>query len=215
VHEENLRLSERLRAAEIELSETREQAREAARLRALLGLRDRMGFETTVAEVIAMEGGPWASMITIDKGSSHGLKLNAPVICPAGVLGRVVAIGPLSAKVQLLLDRDSGVGVLIDRSRATGVLGGQRPDQLGAGGELPLRYVPVLADVVVGDVVVTSGLDQIFPKGLVVGHVSRVQANAALLKEVWVVPAAQFDQLEEVFVLQARAELPPPNATVQ
>lgn len=71
-----------------------------------------------------------------------------------------------------------------------------------------MKYIPALADVAVGDAVVTSGLDQIFPKGLMVGHVSRVQTGTALLKEVWVAPSARFDRLEEVLVLPKPAEAP-------
>ncbi len=215
VREDNQRLAERLRAVEIELSETRQMAQEAGRLRTLLDLRASLPLQTTVGEVIATEGVPWASMITINKGSGQGLALNAPVISPTGVLGRVIALGHSAAKVQLIIDRDAGVGVLIERSRTRGVLGGQRPETLSAQGELPLKYIPALADVVVGDAVVTSGLDQIFPKGLMVGHVSRVQAGTALLKEVWVTPSARFDQLEEVLVLPKLDETPSFPSTVQ
>jgi rod shape-determining protein MreC len=123
-----------------------------------------------------------------------------PVVCTSGVVGRVIAVGPGAAKVQLIVDRDAGVGVLIERSRTLGVLeGGESVDSPTR--ELPMRFVPALADVVVGDTVVTSGLDQIYPKGLVIGQVSRVGDTSGLVREVLVTPVTRFHELEEVLLL--------------
>jgi rod shape-determining protein MreC len=141
--------------------------------------------------------------------------LNAPVISPAGVVGRVVRVGPKAARVQLVLDLQSGVGVRIERSRVTGVVSGMavaREDRSSdatesGSGELTMKYVPQLADVVVGDVVVTSGLDQIFPKGLMVGRVRTVKTSSTgLFKDIVVSPSAHFERLEEVLVLQYQVE---------
>jgi rod shape-determining protein MreC len=147
---------------------------------------------------------PWAGKVTVSKGSADGVTLNMPVISPSGVVGRVIALGPHAAKVQLILDRDSGVGVIIERSRTIGVLEGLSDDS--DAGDLPMLFVPALADVKVGDTVVTSGLDQIYPKGLTVGVVSRVLPATGLVKDVFVAPSARVHQMEEVLLVRVPPE---------
>jgi rod shape-determining protein MreC len=110
----------------------------------------------------------------------------------------------------VLLDRDSGAAAIIERSRVSGVVSGQVSGAEAASEDLSLKYVPERADVVVGDVVVTSGLDRIFPKGLVIGRVRFVGDVAGLFREIKVEPSARFDRLEEVLVLR---EAPPPLDT--
>jgi len=204
--DENRRLHEKVRTLETQLQATQEQIGEASRLREILELRPILPFPTFTAQVIAREGVPWFRNLTIDKGQKDGVVLNAPVLGVGGVLGRVVAVGPTAAKVQLLLDRDCGVGVRIERTRTTAVVAGQVAFSDSGTSELLMKYVPVLADVVVGDVVVTSGLDQIYPKGLVVGRVRSVGKGSGLFKEVAVQPSANFERIEEVMV----ATSPPP-----
>ena len=208
--DENRRLHEQVRSLETQLQATQEQIGEATRLREILELRPILPFPTFTAQVIAREGVPWFRNITIDKGQKDGVVLNAPVLGVGGVLGRVVAVGPTAAKVQLLLDRDCGVGVRIERTRTTAVVAGQVAFSDSGTSELLMKYVPVLADVVVGDVVVTSGLDQIYPKGLVVGRVRSVGKGSGLFKEVAVQPSANFERIEEVMV----ATSPPPPAVL-
>lgn len=209
--DENRRLQERVRALETQLEAGREQIGEAGRLREILELRPILPFPTMTAQVIAREGVPWFRNITIDKGKDDGVKLSAPVLGVGGVMGRVVEVGPRAAKVQLLLDRDCGVGVRIERTRTTAVVAGQVAFSDSGTSELLMKYVPVLADVVVGDVVVTSGLDQIYPKGLVVGRVRSVGKGSGLFKEVAVQPSANFEKIEEVMV--ATAPPAPPQLT--
>jgi rod shape-determining protein MreC len=209
-HRENERLRERLGYLDALLQRRQGKVAEVERLRGLLGLRQILPLETSVAEVIAGDGMPWFRTLTIDKGARDRVTLNAPVISPSGVIGRVVALGPHAARVQVILDPQCGVGVRIERSRITGVVSGliasrtaRAPEAIDTGsGELALRYVPALGDVVVGDVVVTSGLDQIFPKGLMIGRVQSVKPNSSgLFKEIVVAPSARFERLEEVLVL--------------
>jgi rod shape-determining protein MreC len=128
--------------------------------------------------------------------------LNAAVISPTGVVGRVIRLGPQAATVQLLLDQQAGVGVRIERSRITGVVSGQIGFGNEGSGDLLLKWVPVLADVVVGDAVVTSGLDRLYPRGLMVGRVRAIHTGNGLFKEIRVQPSARFDELEEVLVLR-------------
>ncbi|HSB60791.1 MAG TPA: rod shape-determining protein MreC [Vicinamibacteria bacterium] len=204
--EENRRLSERLRLLETQLQERAQQARDAERLRELLGLREILPLETTVAEVVTRDGLPWYRTITINKGSEDGLALEAPVISPTGVVGRIIGLGPGAAKVQLLQDRDSGAGVLIARSRVAGVVSGQVGSAEVGSHDLVMKYVPELGDVVVGDLVVTSGQDRIYPKGLVVGRVRSVGKGSGLFKDISVEPSARVDRLEEVLVVKRQKE---------
>ena len=206
-HQENQRLAEHVRYLETLLQERAHEAREAARLRELLGLREILPLETTVAEVVARDAPLWYRTITINKGTAAGLALEAPVISSTGVVGRIIAVGPYAAKVQLLQDRESGAGVLIERSRVAGVVSGQ----LGSSDtvshdDLVMKFVPELADVVVGDLVVTSGQDRVYPKGLVVGRVRSVGKGGSLFKEILVEPSARFAQVEEVLVVRGTKE---------
>lgn len=198
---ENRRLQEQVRRLETALQERSRLAEDARRLRELLELREILPMETLVAEVVSRDGEPWFRSLTIDKGTTSGVELNAPVMSPTGVVGRVIAVGPHAARVQVLLDRDAGAGVLIERSRVGGVVSGQVGQSESGAAELVMRYVPERADVEIGDVVVTSGFDRIYPKGLVVGRVSYVGQGSALLKQVRVEPSARFDRLEEVLVV--------------
>jgi rod shape-determining protein MreC len=141
--------------------------------------------------------------------------LDAPVLSPTGVVGRVIAVGPRAAKVQILLDRDAGVGVLIERTRVTGVVSGQVGFSDAGATDLAMKYVSSLADVAPGDVVVTSGLDRLFPKGLVVGRVRSVLPGSGLFKEILVAPSAQFDRLEEVLVVRRSVQQPSFQASVR
>jgi rod shape-determining protein MreC len=209
VRNDNARLRERNRYLEVALQEKQDMAREAERLRQVLELQQMLPMQTTVAQVVARDGVPWFRTFTINKGSNHGIVLDAPVLAPTGVLGRVIGVGPRAAKVQLLLDRQASVGVRIRRTGVTGLTEGQVGlADAGSNRELILRYVPSLADVVVGDEVVTAGLDQIFQKGLMVGRVSRVVTPPGLFKEIYVTPSAQFEQVEEVLVVKPPSSEP-------
>jgi rod shape-determining protein MreC len=203
---DNQRLVERVRNLETLLQERGHLAREAERFRELLGLREILPMATTVADVVARDGLPWYRTILINKGSEDGLALEDPVISPTGVVGRIIAIGPHAAKVQLLQDRDSGAGVLIERSRVTGVVSGQVGFSDTGSSDLVMKYVPETADVVVGDVVVTSGQDRVYPKGLVVGRVRVVGKGSGLSKDILVEPSARFSQVEEVLVVHQPKE---------
>jgi rod shape-determining protein MreC len=215
VRERNQRLAERVDVLETLLQEKQDLAREAEHLREVLELRQVLPVETITAEVVTRDGMPWFRTLVVDKGRESGVQLEAPVISPTGVVGRVIAVGPRAAKVQLLLDQQSGVGVLIERSRVTGVVSGQVGFADGDASELVLKYVPALADVVVGDLVVTSGLDRVYPKGLVVGRVRAVTAGSGLFKEIAVSPSARFDQLEHVLVVKDKKEPLAVDETVQ
>ncbi len=206
VWRENQALKERQATLEMELMRQREAVREAERLREIADVKPVLPFETVVAQVIATEGVPWYRNVTLNRGLSDGVRLDAPVISATGVVGRVVAVGPHAAKVQLLLDHEAGLGVRIERSRITAVVSGQAGFADAVGNLLAMKYVPALADVVPGDVVVTSGLDRMFPKGLMVGRVQSVKSGGGLFKEILVAPSARFERLEELMVVRTRPE---------
>jgi rod shape-determining protein MreC len=215
VGEENRQLKERVGELELSLRRLSKQAHEAEGLRELLQLRDALSVPSVAAEVVARDGVPWSRSLTLNKGARDGVALNAPVLCPAGVLGRVVELGPNAARVQLLVDRDSGAGVMIERTRTPGVVSGQvevagAPEAReghGNRGDLVMKYVPAVADVVAGDQVVTSGMDRIYPKGLLVGRVRSPGPPSGLFREVLVAPAADVDRVERVLVAQVPAPL--------
>jgi rod shape-determining protein MreC len=210
---ENRRLAERVRQLEAELQAHAGRAQEAERLRELLSLRKAVPLDTVAAEVVGREGVPWFRSLTIDKGEQDGVALDAPVMSPTGVVGRVFAVGPHAARVQVLLDRDSGAGVLVERSRVPGVVTGQVSSQSSGAEDLVLEYVPERSDVAVGDVVVTAGVDGIYPKGLVVGRVRYVGKGSGLFRDIRVEPSARFDRLEEVLVVrQAKPSLETPRS---
>jgi rod shape-determining protein MreC len=210
---ENRALRERVRTLETELQQRAHRAQEAVRLRELLALQQAVPLDTVAAQVVGRDGVPWFRSLTLDKGENDGVRLDAAVISATGVVGRVFAVGPHAARVQVLLDRDSGAAAIVERSRVSGVVSGQvRASEQGTE-DLALKYVSERADVVVGDVVVTSGLDRIFPKGLVIGRVRFVGEVTGLFREVRVEPSARFDRLEEVLVLKNQApELETPRS---
>lgn len=212
-YEENRRLKARVRELEAVAVAAAESVREAERLRELLALRRTAPLETVAARVVARDGMPWFRSLTLDRGETDGIALDAPVLSPTGVVGRVFATGPRAARVQVLLDRDAAAGVLVERSRVPGVVSGQVSAPEAGAEDLLLKYVPERADVAVGDVVVTSGLDGIYPKGLMVGRVRFVGEATSLFRDIRVEPSARFDRLEEVVVVRhAREALETPRS---
>jgi rod shape-determining protein MreC len=215
VHDENARLKERTRLLETQLQVRQQLADEASRLREVLALQRILPLETVPAEVTSRDGMPWFRTLVLNKGQDDGVALDAPVLSPTGVVGRVIAVSAHAAKVQILLDRDAGVGVLLERTRVTGVVSGQVGVSDTGPNDLVMKYVSTLADVATGDVVVTSGLDRLFPKGLVVGRVRSVLPGSGLFKEILVSPSAQFDRLEEVLVVKRSGQDPAFQASVR
>ncbi len=199
VEEENLALKQELQTLQIRLQQERAEAQRTDNLRQLLELRERAQLDTTAAEVIAGPASPEFQTVTIDKGSSDGLATDMAVISPAGVVGRVILPSRRASKVQLLIDLNAAAGALIERTRVQGVV-------VGAGsGMLRLRYVPGTADVKTGDLVVTSGIDGIYPKGFVIGTIDHVAGGVGEYHDISVRPAVDFARLEEVLIVRTPA----------
>jgi rod shape-determining protein MreC len=195
VQAENADLRRQLEAVQVQYQERRAQADRAQSLEELLTLRDRSNLETVAAEIIAASASPDFRTLTIDKGTNQNLKSDMAVIGAAGVVGRIVVPSRNAAKVQLLIDRNAAAGALIERSRAQGVV-------LGGGDErLRLEYVAEASDVAVGDLVVTSGIDGIYPKGFTIGQVESVEKNGPTYRRITIKPAVNFSTLEAVLVV--------------
>ena len=194
VRGENERLRQEVSRMQIALQQERALAQQSRTLEQLLDLRSRTELSTVAASVIAGSASPDFRTLTIDKGTADGLRADMAVIAPSGVVGRVVTPGARAAKVQLLIDRNAAAGALVERSRAQGVAE-------GTGGNLRLNYVSATADVTVGDAVVTSGIDGIYPKGFVLGQIESVEQGGAAFGVIAIRPAVDFSSLEGVLVV--------------
>jgi rod shape-determining protein MreC len=195
VKAENDALRQRLADAQIEIQQQRALADRGRSLERLLELRDRLALKTTAAEIIAASATPDFRTVTIGKGTLQGVRADMAVIAPAGVVGRVVTSSALASKVQLLVDHNAAAGALVERSRSQGVV-------IGSGDELlRMEYVSEVADVVVGDAVVTSGIDGIYPKGLTIGRIESVEKSGGAYRRITVRAAVDFASLEDVLVV--------------
>ncbi|MGE0393019.1 MAG: rod shape-determining protein MreC [Vicinamibacterales bacterium] len=195
VRTENQRLTDELGALRVRLQQQEALASRAAGLQALLALRDATAFSTSAASIIGGSSSPEFRTVTIDRGGDHQVEADMPVIAPAGVVGRVIRTTARAAKVQLLIDRNAAAGVLIERSRAQGVA-------MGLGGPLlRMDFVAGSADVAAGDRVLTSGIDGIYPKGLLVGQVQSVGHEGGTLGDITIRPAVDFGRLEDVLII--------------
>ncbi len=168
---------------------------ENERLRALLALRERLAVRTIGAEVVAREWNGFTRGLTITRGRTDGLEKLAPVIVTRGVVGRVMELRRDSAVVQLVTDPASGIGGVVNRTRAQGLVEGV------AGGRMRLKLAAREEGVIVGDMVFTSGIGGLFPKGLPLGRVTRVQPANGLFRLVDLEPAVDLSTVEEVLVL--------------
>lgn len=209
--QENRELHLQLVAAQAQIQTLSEEAGEAERLRSLMGFRKQAPMSTVAAEVIGSSLGSTASpgensnAISIDKGADAGLTADLAVITPGGVVGKILAVFPHSAQVLLLTDPASGVGAILSQSRVEGILKG------GADGFCNLHYVMNEEDVKRGEQVLTSGLDQVYPKGLPIGTVVSV-GEGNIYKIITVKPAVDLNRLELVLVVLKTSPVVPQSA---
>ncbi len=196
LRQENLRLQREAVLLQRRIDQLEEQVLETQRLQGLLAMREAWRAEFVAARVVGKDATNWFKTILIDRGSRAGMRRNLPVVGPDGLVGRIVEVTPSTSKVQLITDPLSAAGVLMQRTRVTGIVIGN----LDAG--LRVRYLPLLADVVVGDQVVTSGMGGVFPKGIPVGRVTAVERKSgALFQEAVLQPKVDLSRLEEVVIL--------------
>ncbi len=185
------------------LSDYTEMEQRYRRLEKLLSFKEASDYETITAQVIGRDATNWTKTIIINRGKIHGLSRDMPVITHAGVVGRIIETTPYASKVLLISDYRSAVDGMVQRSRAPGIYVA-KGNGLGE-----LRYLPAHSDVKLGDVFISSGLGGVFPKGLVVGDVTRVEEKQkGLFKEAQVKPRVDLPRLEEVLVIKGRESSP-------
>jgi len=197
VRSENEWLKREIDSLRRENSQNRELLATHDRLRRLLQFKEVVQRPVIAAQVIGLDPTGWFQSIMIDKGKNAGIRLDMPVVNALGVVGRIVSVSNNYAKVLLIIDQNSAVDCLTQRSRDRGMV-------KGTSGEVcKMDYMAKTSDAVGGDLVITSGLGGIFPKGLPVGRVSSVkEGDDKLFKDIDVVPSVDFSKLEEVLVIQ-------------
>ncbi len=200
----------RLAAQSVQAARAERLAQENERLRALLALRPEIVARTQAAEILYEAADPFSRKVLVDRGRVQGVVAGAPVVDEAGVLGQVTRLYPVTAEVTLLVDKDGAIPVLNTRTQQRSVAFGglQLP---GGGGALELRFLPSDADVQVGDALVTSGLDGVYPPGLPVARVAEVQRRAqAGFARILLEPAARAEGGRHVLLVEPLAlQLPP------
>lgn len=183
-----------------EVAKLTEAEKTAERLEGLLGLQSTYSLESTAARIVGGSSDAWSQTVTIDKGTIDGLEVGMAVCNSGGAIGQIVEVSASSSTVRLLTDENSGISAMVQRSRAQGILQGQ-PD-----GSLLLNYVTADSDVSVGDIVITSSLGGVFPKGLPLGTVTSVnRASNATYYTVTVRAQSLAENNEEVLVITSVA----------
>jgi rod shape-determining protein MreC len=200
---ENVRLRETVRQLSL-LNSAYEQAREEnERLRRLISLSGDMKYRTLGARVVARTPSFLSNVIYIDRGSKDGIHVDAPVLSGDGIIGKTLLVTTHQSQVQLITNPDASLGAMLEKTRTPGVLSGSG-DLL-----LNLNYISSTEEIAAGDIVLSSGLDDIFPKGLAVGKVVSVRKGKGVFQSIKVEPFMDLIHIEEVVVLLN--ELQPPS----
>jgi rod shape-determining protein MreC len=202
IRRDNETLTSEMERLQVTLQQERALAARTEKLQQLLDLRTQTPLATTAAEIIGGSPSPDFRTVTLGKGTRDGLKRDMAVIAPAGVVGRVIMPSRDAAKVQLLIDRNAAAGAMVERSRAQGIVIGTGTDRLR------MEYASSSADIRVGDRVVTSGIDGIYPKGFTIGQIESIMRGPDS-PVIVIRPAVDFSALEDVLVVVT----PPPPVT--
>lgn len=207
VQKQNKMLRNEVEQLRVQNVKANEYAAENQRLRELLGYKNAaVQFDLVVARVIGRESATWTRMIVIDRGTRDGVEKNMAVVTSRGLVGVVTEAGPISSKVEMILDTRAAVGALVQRSRVAGIIEGS-PDNAS---QPRMVNIPRNEDVQEGDIVVTSGFGGVYPKGIMVGKIESVHNDSGgLLKYAVLEPAVDFQRLEDVAVIVASREAPP------
>ena len=197
-----------LRAGQVE-----QLLQENSRLRKLLGLREQLATSVMAAEVLYDAADPYTRKVIIDKGQLHGVDLGSPVLDESAVLGQVTRIHPLVSEVTLLIDRDLAIPVLNIRTGARSVAYGD-PSTSGSG--LELRFMSSNSDIQQGDLLTTSGVDGVYPPGLPVAKISRIERRAeSAFAKVYCAPQALVSAARHVMVVKPISSGIPPRPEVE
>lgn len=191
---------ETLRLQNVELrrrvAELEEARLENERLRGIVDFARNSGTPVLGAHVIGRPTNSWEGVITIDRGTADKVTASMPVVGPSGLLGQTVDVSQHAAKVRLITDANSGVAAMLQSSRAEGIVRGS------IDGKLTLDFVSTDTTVRAGDLVITSGLGGVYPKGLIVGEVTKVRTTPSdLYHQIELTPSGSLGGLEEVVVL--------------
>ncbi len=202
VEKENKKLRETVRILNTRVIGDREAVHENERLRQLTGMREKLPVPSVAASVISEDSSPWFNTITIDRGEADGITEGMPVVGTAGVVGRIVKTARGSSRVLLLTDHASGIAAVVQRSRARGVVKGKGDNNCS------LEFLQRGDDVKIGDVVITSGIGGVFPKGLPIGEVTMVKKGEyGIFQTVEIRPYVNIPILEEVLVVLQKNDL--------
>jgi rod shape-determining protein MreC len=203
VRAENRQLKEQIEQMRLEQVRLTEDATQAHRLQSLLSFKEQFIAKTVAAQVIGSGGSDLSRILYIDKGKNDGMKADLAVITAGGIVGKVLRVFPTSSQVLMINDQSSGVGAMLEKSRLQGVVRGT------PNGELVMERVMSDEQVAAGETVLSSGGDQIFPKGLPLGTVSKVSPGKEMFLNIHVKPSADLSRVEEVLVVTEEQERAP------
>ena len=197
LREDNKALRERINLLNRKIDELKIVYNENERLKSFIDFRKAIPYSTVPAQVIGRDPTNWSNSLIIDKGTASGMRQNRAALSTKGLVGRVLEVGRRSAKILLITDPNSKVGVMIQRNRQGGILVG-RPD-----GRCKMIYISLDSDVMAGDKVITAGFGEIFPKDILVGEVVKVDREPGRLYKYAVVKTAEdLSRLEEVLCIK-------------
>jgi len=198
--DENTALKQRVQELELDLKGKEELTAQNERLKGLLDLKEQSKYKVLTARIIGRDPSIWFDSSIINRGSLDGVKLNMPVVTDGGLVGRVTAVSPLTAQVDMITKDRSGLGAVVGEvgtSTALGVVSGTGKDEL-----LEMRYVPGSVDVQIGQPVFTTGQDGIYPPGLKVGEIVDIKSGSATTPhQIFLRPSATLSSMQEVGVL--------------
>ncbi len=205
---ENDALKQRVQELEVEVQQKEELAKENESLKALLELKNESKYKILPAQIIGRDPSLWFDSAIINRGSLDGVKLNMPIVNNGGLIGRVIAVSPITAQINLITKEKSGMGGVIGElgiSNALGVVSGNGKREM-----LEMGYIPGTIEVQVGEMVYTTGQDGIYPSGLKIGEVVEVKpGSATVTQQIFIKPNAKLYTMEEVAVLLYEPPLTP------
>ena len=199
VSDDNARLGTRVSELEEENLQLREALVASGNLQRIAAMRDDFEVPMLPCEIVGLDVSPWFRSVLIDRGRFHGVDAGNPVITDEGVVGLVTGTSRSAARAMLLLDQQSAVDGIVQRSRARGLVRGRGT------AELEFEFVVRGGDVEIGDVIITSGIGGVYPKGLRIGEVASISdPGGSILQTATLRPAVDFGRLEQVFVMLRR-----------
>lgn len=197
---ENDVLKQRVQELEVQIKQKEDLSAENERLKGLLDLKEKSQYKVLTARIIGRDPSVWFDSSIINRGSLDGVKLNMPIVTDGGLVGRVTAVSPLTAQVDLITYNKSKLGAVIGEvgnSNALGVISGTSKKDL-----LEMKYVPGSVEVKPGDAIYTTGQDGIYPAGLKIGDVVEVRSGSATVPhQIFVNPSGKLNSMQEVGVL--------------